>query len=69
MSYYTLEGSKAYWQLPREKLEVLYNGVQLSQFFPDKALQQQQRTKLGLFKHEKVILYVGRVNEQKGTTS
>lgn len=66
VSYYAQEKARMYWRLPERKFQILYNGVNLSQFFPDPKLQQQERSRLGLQEYEKVVLYVGRVNRQKG---
>jgi glycosyltransferase involved in cell wall biosynthesis len=55
-----------YWRLPPERARVLYNGVNLEQVHPDPESGERMRAKLGL-KSGPVILYVGRVCEQKGT--
>ncbi len=64
-SDYCLEESRNYWRLPATKLKVLYNGVSLTQFKPDAAASERERQALGIAK--RVILYVGRVCEQKGS--
>jgi glycosyltransferase involved in cell wall biosynthesis len=64
-SEFCLQESKAFWKLPTEKLKVLHNGVNLSQFRPDPEAGKRERETLGIDK--KVVLYVGRVNEQKGS--
>ena len=64
-SQYCLEQSQAFWSLPAEKLRILYNGVNTQQFRPDPEAAALERRQLGIDK--KVILYVGRVCEQKGS--
>lgn len=64
-SEYCLERSVAYWNLNTADATVQYNGVNLEQFKPDPAAGRAQRTRLGI--DGPVVLYVGRVNEQKGT--
>ena len=55
-----------YWSIPEARMRVLYNGVSLQQFSPNPAAAAARRTALGLT-DEFVLLYVGRVCEQKGT--
>lgn len=65
VSNYCLDGSSEYWKLPKSKFSVIYNGVNLEQFHPDEI-----RGALAKVKYQitgKVILYVGRVCQQKGT--
>ena len=64
-SQYCLSESMSYWKLPSEKLKVLYNGVNLEQFSPNAALRESELTRLQI--NKPVIMYVGRVCEQKGT--
>lgn len=64
-SEYCLAESAAYWQLPAERLSVLYNGVNTEQFAPDPEGGARERHALGI--DRRVALYVGRVNEQKGS--
>lgn len=64
-SNYCAEGSTASWKLPRDRLHVIYNGVNLEQFRPDPEAAAQERNVSGIA--GKVILYLGRVCEQKGT--
>jgi len=66
VSEYCLRESLAYWQLSAFRASVLYNGVNLKQFFPDAAAKARQRQVHGL-QGKRVILYVGRVCKQKGT--
>jgi phosphatidylinositol alpha-1,6-mannosyltransferase len=54
-----------FWNLPPEKMRVHHNGVNLDQFSPNPALGAAERTRLQISKP--VVLYVGRVCEQKGT--
>jgi glycosyltransferase involved in cell wall biosynthesis len=64
-SHYCLEESQDFWDLPRTKLRVLYNGVNVEQFRPDSAAAAAERRRLGI--DRRVILYVGRVCGQKGS--
>jgi glycosyltransferase involved in cell wall biosynthesis len=64
-SEYCLQESRNFWHLPASKLRVLYNGVNTEQFRPDPAASAVERERLGL--DRRVILYVGRVCEQKGS--
>lgn len=54
------------WDLPLSSAYVLYNGVNLEQFQPDREAGERTRKELGLEKRL-VVLYVGRVCHQKGT--
>jgi glycosyltransferase involved in cell wall biosynthesis len=67
VSEYCLRESAAYWSLKPERLQVVYNGVSLQQFFPDSAAGRAQRLRAGIRHDEFVLLYVGRVCHQKGT--
>ena len=64
-SQYCLDESQAFWGFPPEKLRVLYNGVNTRQFRPDVDAAVRERRALRIDK--KVMLYVGRVCEQKGS--
>jgi glycosyltransferase involved in cell wall biosynthesis len=64
-SEYCLQESQSFWNLPEAKLRVLYNGVNTQQFQPDPAAAAVERARLGI--DRRVVLYVGRVCEQKGT--
>lgn len=64
-SDYCLRESQGFWNLPTGKLKVLYNGVNTTQFQPDRNASQRERKELGIEK--RVILYVGRVCVQKGS--
>ncbi len=66
VSDYCRRETANYWQIPEDRMRVLYNGVSLQQFFPDTPAGQRRRALLGL-SGEFVLLYVGRVCEQKGT--
>jgi glycosyltransferase involved in cell wall biosynthesis len=66
VSDYCLRESSSYWSIPEDRMRVLYNGVSLQQFTPDPAAAATRRGALGLT-DEFVLLYVGRVCEQKGT--
>lgn len=67
VSEYCKRESSAYWSIPAERMRVLYNGVSLQQFAPDPAAAAERRKALGLAPDDFVLLYVGRVCEQKGT--
>lgn len=56
----------AYWNLPAGRLAPIPNGVDCTRFRPDPVLRAHWRTRLGVDGHP-VILYVGRLCEQKGT--
>jgi glycosyltransferase involved in cell wall biosynthesis len=64
-SRYCLEESQSFWSFPASKLRILYNGVNTQQFRPDPEAAARERERLGIDK--KVMLYVGRVCEQKGS--
>jgi glycosyltransferase involved in cell wall biosynthesis len=65
VSQYCLNESRRYWKLDSVRAEVVYNGVDLEQFFPDSDAGEKLKHALGITK--RVILYVGRVCQQKGT--
>lgn len=64
-SNYCLQESQNFWRLPDNKLRVLYNGVNTQQFKPDPEAAANERNALKI--NKRVILYVGRVCEQKGS--
>jgi glycosyltransferase involved in cell wall biosynthesis len=64
-SRYCLEESRSFWSFPASKLRILHNGVNTRQFRPDPAAAARERGRLGV--DRKVMLYVGRVCEQKGS--
>ena len=64
-SRYCMDESVTHWDLDRTNVSVLYNGVDLAQFSPDSRAGDAERERLGL--RGPVVLYVGRVNQQKGT--
>jgi spore coat protein SA len=66
VSNYCLGMHTRYWNCAPERYTVLTNGVDTSRFRPDRIAGCRWREKLGL-QNRKVILYVGRVCEQKGT--
>ena len=65
VSEYCRDESDRFWHLDNSRLRVVHNGVNTEQFFPDAAAGQTERERGGFT--NKVVLYVGRVNEQKGT--
>lgn len=67
VSDYCRRESASYWSIPQDRMQVLYNGVSLQQFFPDPAAAAARRAALGISPEEFVLLYVGRVCLQKGT--
>ena len=67
VSDYCRRESASYWSIPEERMQVLYNGVSLEQFAPDAKAAAARRAALGLTPGELVLLYVGRVCEQKGS--
>jgi glycosyltransferase involved in cell wall biosynthesis len=66
VSDYCRRESASYWSIPETRMEVLYNGVSLQQFTPDPAAGAARRDAVGL-NGNFVVLYVGRVCQQKGT--
>lgn len=62
-SRYCAQESQRFWDLP--VVDIVYNGVNTEQFHPDPAAAETERAILGV--QGPVILYVGRVCEQKGT--
>jgi glycosyltransferase involved in cell wall biosynthesis len=66
VSEYCRRESTAYWDLESVPVSVVYNGVNLEQFSPDPSSGVERRRMNGL-QGKRVILYVGRVCEQKGT--
>lgn len=65
VSQYCLEESRRFWHHKPERMRVLPNGVSTTQFRPDQDLQRAERATLGIEK--RVVLYVGRLCQQKGT--
>jgi glycosyltransferase involved in cell wall biosynthesis len=66
VSAYCRELHRKCWQLPEERLTIIPNGVDCARFRPDGALRAEWRERLGM-DDRPVILYVGRLCEQKGT--
>ncbi len=66
VSDYCRRESAAYWSIPEDRMQVLYNGVSLQQFYPDANAAAGRRAALGIG-DEFVLVYVGRVCKQKGT--
>ncbi len=65
VSEYTRDESDRYWDLQNARLRIVHNGVNTDQFSPNPAAGQVERDRGGFT--NKIVLYVGRVNEQKGT--
>ena len=66
VSDYCAQVHRVYWDLPAAKLAPIPNGVDCTHFHPDEALRAAWRERLGL-RGRPVILYAGRLCEQKGT--
>jgi glycosyltransferase involved in cell wall biosynthesis len=66
VSDYCREVYHSYWNLPESKLALIPNGVDCARFHPDAALRAKWRARLGI-DGRPVILYAGRLCEQKGT--
>jgi glycosyltransferase involved in cell wall biosynthesis len=66
VSRYCRRAAMDYWDIPQVPNEVLYNGVNVEQFSPDPAAGLAMRARYGIG-DAPVMLYVGRVCEQKGT--
>jgi len=66
VSKYCRNMATAYWNIADMPGEVLYNGVNIEQFSPDPAAGAVMRSRHGIG-DAPVLLYVGRVCEQKGT--
>lgn len=66
VSEYCLRGYQTYWGSNGAPIRILYNGVNLDQFSADPASGQARKRALGI-ENKRVILYVGRVCQQKGT--
>lgn len=64
-SRYCAESSTAYWDLPPDRVEIVPNGVNVSQFRPDPEAAAAERERLAI--PGPVVLYLGRVCEQKGS--
>jgi glycosyltransferase involved in cell wall biosynthesis len=67
VSDYCRDVYSAYWNLPAAKLALIPNGVDCARFRPDAALRSEWRTRLGVDDNRPIVLYVGRLCEQKGT--
>ena len=66
VSEYCCYGSRLYWNLESVPIRVVHNGVNLEQFRPDPAQGTAKKRALNL-EGTRIVLYVGRVCEQKGT--
>jgi glycosyltransferase involved in cell wall biosynthesis len=67
ISEYCMHGFEEYWGPNGVPVRVVYNGVNLEQFTPDRSAGEARRHALGIKEGSRVVLYVGRVCEQKGT--
>jgi len=66
VSEYCARMHREYWQLPESKLALIPNGVDCDRFHPNAALGAAWRRLFGI-DGKPVILYAGRLCEQKGT--
>jgi len=66
VSDYCLQVHREYWDLPPARYALIPNGVDCMRLRPNAALRAQWRERLGLGGRP-MILYVGRLCEQKGT--
>ncbi len=66
VSGYCLDIYRDYWDLPGSKWALIPNGVDCGRFRPDATLRAQWRARLGI-DGRPMVLYVGRLCEQKGT--
>ena len=66
VSEFCLAGSRAFWNLPADRMRVLHNGVNVDQFAPDEDAAAGLKQRLGLT-DAPIVLSVGRVCEQKGS--
>jgi spore coat protein SA len=66
VSEYCAQMQERSWGLPAEKIYVIPNGVDVRRFRPDRDARNEWRARLGLH-GKQVLLYVGRLCEQKGT--
>jgi glycosyltransferase involved in cell wall biosynthesis len=66
VSNYCRDVYRAYWNLPASRLALIPNGVDCARFHPDAARRTEWRARLRLDERP-MILYVGRLCEQKGT--
>jgi glycosyltransferase involved in cell wall biosynthesis len=66
VSEYCREMWESYWRIPAARLQVIPNGVDLEHFSPRPAERYLWRERLGLG-DKVVVLYVGRICEQKGS--
>lgn len=66
VSDYCLRAHTAYWNLPGSRFRLVPNGVDCARFRPDERLRAEWRDRLSL-DGRFVMLYVGRLCEQKGT--
>jgi glycosyltransferase involved in cell wall biosynthesis len=64
-SQYCMDASVAHWGLDERNVAVQHNGVDPAQFNPDPKAGAAERKELGI--DGRIVLYVGRVNSQKGT--
>jgi glycosyltransferase involved in cell wall biosynthesis len=66
VSDYCLDMYREYWNLPGDKFALIPNGVDCGRFHPDAILRARWRERLGI-DGRPMILYAGRLCEQKGT--
>jgi glycosyltransferase involved in cell wall biosynthesis len=65
VSMYTKEELTEFYDIDEEKIHVIYNGVDVEKFKPNKD-RAGLRRELGLEEKQKIILFVGRLYQRKG---
>lgn len=65
VSEYCRDQSSRYWHIGAGQMSVVYNGVNLTQFYPDKSVRSPALAAVD--PQRPVVLYVGRVCRQKGS--
>lgn len=64
-----LEASRRVDRIPRRKLRVVYNGVDLARFSLDNGVRPEMRRSLGLSQDDYVFISVGRLSAEKDCTT
>ena len=68
VSKYTKKELTEFYDVDEEKIHVIYNGVDVQKFKPNRD-KAGLRRELGLDEKQKIILYVGRLYQRKGLTT
>ena len=66
VSMFQVEELEGLYKVPRNKIEVIYNGVEGDMYFPNNESGNELRHDLGISQKSKIILYVGRIARKKG---